>query len=54
MKSVLMSQIPQESVNYNEISYNNKIISYFCQHLAHKTGESQQVILFSLSFFEKC
>jgi len=29
MKSVLMSQIPQESVNFNERSYNNKIISYF-------------------------
>lgn len=51
VKAVLMSQISQGSVNYNEMSYNNKIISYFtCQHLPHKTEGSQQVMLLSLSF----
>lgn len=29
IKSILMSQLPPESVTYNEINYNNKIISYF-------------------------
>lgn len=44
IKSVLTSQLPLESVNYNEISYSN-------QHLAHETGESQQTVLLSLPIF---
>lgn len=53
MKSVLMSQIPQESVNYNEISYNNKIISYFSLSAPCSQGKREPAG-YSSQFFFKC